>query len=187
MLSAGIFHGKVLSSRGSGVYELRPQSGEAMNDAKCKRGLTVPSASITLVTTSAFTTKGGQVQASKCYRIPFALCYPALLFCCLALQPTSLSSVQKEVRQAGISRLCMLTKLFVLPACSAYLPHPHVLRSQPFVYPSLTLGQQNGHFLCICVFVCLCVYSWQQFLSFLWWSHSVVCLMLCGRKSHHHL
>lgn len=71
MLTAGIFHGTVLSSRGSGVYAQRPvgESGEAMNDAKCKRGLTVPSASITLVTTSAFATKGGQVQASKCYRI----------------------------------------------------------------------------------------------------------------------
>lgn len=43
--------------------------GKVMNDAKCKRGLTVPSASITLVTTSAFTTKGGQVQARKCYHI----------------------------------------------------------------------------------------------------------------------
>lgn len=82
MLSAGIFHRKVLSSRGSGVYELRPQSGETMNDAKCKRGLTVPSASITLVTTSAFTTKGGQVQASKCYRISSCSllpCSPVLL------------------------------------------------------------------------------------------------------------
>ena len=24
-----------------------------------------------------------------------------------------------------------------------------------FVYPTSTLGQQNGHFLCICVFVCV--------------------------------
>lgn len=38
-----------------------------------------------------------------------------------------------------------------------------------------------------CAYVSLRVYvcGWQQFRPFLWWPNWVVCLMLCGRKSHH--
>lgn len=58
--------------------------------------LTVPSACIMLAATCVFTLKRGRVQAY------LALCWPALSFHHLALQLTSLSSVQRG--QQGICR-----------------------------------------------------------------------------------
>lgn len=52
-----------------GVCTAESRPGGTMNDAKCKRGLRVPSASITLVTASVFSTKRGQLRASHCYHI----------------------------------------------------------------------------------------------------------------------
>lgn len=125
------------------------------NGKEADRLLTVPPAYITLATTSVFTTKGGQVQATNCYCISFCSLLPCTPV--LSSGPSAdITYLGTKRGQAEISHLCMLTKLFGLPACSAYSLHPHVLRSQQFVYLSLTLGQQNGHFLCICVFVYLC-------------------------------
>lgn len=137
------------------LYAQRAWWGKAMNDAKWKRGRQTLNSSSCVYHVSYY--KGiyykkrssasnatVSVSAFRCPTFPFHL---------LALQLTSLYLGTKR-GQAEISRLCMLTILFGLPACFASSLHPHVLSSQQIVYPSLTLGQQIGHFLCICVFVC---------------------------------
>lgn len=59
----------ILHDGSAAVCVMRPSrvGGGMMNDAKCKSGVTAPSAFITFVSVSAFRTKGGQVQASNCY------------------------------------------------------------------------------------------------------------------------
>lgn len=184
MLSAGTFHTAVLSSRGSAVYvcvcvyvlRVQLQSGKAMNDAKWKRGRQTLNSSFCTYHVSYYKCIYYKRRLSASYN-----CY--CISACFLLPCTPVSSSgpldditylgikNKKRRQAKISHVCMLTRLFGLLACSATSRHPHVLRCQQFVYPSLTLGQQNGHFLCICVSVCVC--SWQQFLAFLWWPGSL--------------
>lgn len=107
------------------VAESRP--GGTMNDAKCKRGLRVPS--ITLATTSVFATEGGQVRASHRYHISSAV------------RPFS----QHRYRQRGqteISHACLLNK-----ACALAALHTHDTAGiSCLLTPALTLGQQKGPF-----------------------------------------
>lgn len=121
-----------------------------MNDAKCKRGLRVPAASITLLHLLQREVKCEFVTAAASLA---ALCYPALLFRRPAFR-TDITVLGSNRGRAEISRLWMLSKL---APCSVFSLRPHVLCSKQFVYPSLTLGQQNGHFLRMCVFVCTCI------------------------------
>lgn len=110
------------------------------------------------------------MQASNYYCISFCSLLPCTPV--LSSGPSAdITYLSVKRGQAEISHLCLLTKLFGLSACSVYRLNFHVLHSKLFVYSSLTLGQQNGHFLCICVFVCVC--GWQQFPPFLWWPHAM--------------
>lgn len=141
MLSAGI------------LYEQRAWWGKAMNDAKWKRGRQTLNSSSCIYHVSYY--KGiyykKRSSASTATVSISALCCPAFPFHLLALQPTSLYLGTKR-GQAEISRLHVNYTVWS-PRLLCILATPHVLSSQLFVYPSLTLGQQIGHFLCICVFV----------------------------------
>lgn len=104
-----------------------------MNDAKWKRGLRVPSASITLVATSAFATKGGQVRASHRYHVSSVV------------QPSS----RHRYRQRGqteISHPCLLNKAWHLAAL-----HTHdttgISGLECLFSPALSRGQRDGRFL----------------------------------------
>lgn len=104
-----------------------------MNDAKWKRGLRVPSASITLVTTSAFATKGGQVRASHRYHVSSVV------------RPCS----RHRYRQRGqteTSHPRLLNK-----ACDLAALHTHDTTGIPglecLFSPALTGGQRDGRFL----------------------------------------
>lgn len=87
-----------------------------MNDAKCKRGLRVPSASITLVTTSVFSTKGGQVAARQRYHSSS-----------IARPFSRLRHRQRG--QMGLRHACLLNK-----ACALAALHAHTHRRDVFVY-----------------------------------------------------
>lgn len=112
-----------------------------MNDAKCKRGLRVPSASITLVATSVFSTKGGQVAARLCNHSS-SVAWP-------------FSRLRHRQRgQTGLRHPCLLNK-----ACALAALHAHTHRRDMFVYPSVSRSDVS----------CVGVFGWRPLASSLRW------------------
>lgn len=151
MLSAEIFHMPVLDSWGSVerayTQRVRARSGNAMNDAKWKRGRQALNSSFCAYHVSyykciyyTFYYKEGQVKASNCYWISLS----GNLHSCSLSWTLVLASVWKERGQVEIST----------PHTHTHTLHPllhhHIVPSQQFVYSSLS-GQQNGHLLSECV------------------------------------
>lgn len=152
-------------SDAGGIFHTKAQlsAGGSMNDAKWKRGLRVPSASIALVTTSAFATEGGQVRARPRYHSSSLV------------RPFSQHRSRRR-GQTEISHPRLLNK-----ACAPAALHTHgttgVSGLRCLFTPALTLAQQNGRFLPRCVW-----------LAAVPGPSRVACsLVACGRKSPHAL
>lgn len=114
--------------------------GGTMNDAKCKRGLRVPSASITLVTTNVFSTKGGQVAARQRYH------------CSSVVRPFSRLRHRQRGR-TGLRHPCLLNK-----ACALAALHAHTHRRDVFVYPGFRPRSADPTFPSL---VCLAGGRWR--------------------------
>lgn len=153
-------NGRQLSHDAEGIFHMiaqRSGRGGTMNDAKCKRGLRVPSASITLVTTRAFSTKGGQVPARQRY------------YTSSVAQPFS----RLRYRQRGQTELkhpCMLNK-----ACALAALHTHTPLGSPLsavCLPRLSPWVSRSDVSCVGVF------GWRPLASSLRWCGAAALLML---------